>query len=191
MGKHQSAQKYRRCRRLHLDDRCLLAVSLEFVIIACKELTSNDKRRISSIHGVLYKRADIRFPLSFDLADIEFSAGYQVINEARVANRPNNDWDITGVASSCASAPITVDACNIEDYRCIGSGSGGSGGGQRAIDLCNATEIQSKVVGSSQYTRPICGVNVDVDWCGASGEEMTSIASSEADSGLSEALNST
>lgn len=152
-----------------------------------EKFTSNDERLLGAVHWVLHERADIRLPLSFDCADIEFAAGNQAVNQARVTNGSNDDGSATGAVALCTSAPITADARDIEDHGRIGSGSSSSG--QGAIDFGHAAKIDSEIVRCSQNTRPICGVDVNAGRRRAS-EQEASIAGSKVNGRLPEALDS-
>ena len=150
-------------------------------------LTSNDERLLCAVHWVLHKRTDIRFPLSFDCADIKLAAGDETVNQARVTNGSNDDRSATGTISLRTSAPITANARDIEDHGRIGSSSSSSG--QGAIEFGHTAKIDGKIVRCSQHARPVCGVDVNAGRRRAS-EQEASITGSKVDGWLPEALDS-
>jgi hypothetical protein len=92
------------------------------------------------------------------------------------------------LVSARADTPVIIDACDVEDHGCIcGAGAGSS---QRAVDTCDASEVYSEIVCCTKHTRPVCPIDVDLDWRSAGGEGKAAIAGFEVDSRLAERLDS-
>lgn len=140
-------------------------------------LTGNNQSFARSVGRVLNHSADIRFPLSLNLAHIEFPALDQIVNQTRISNCPRNDC---AFCCSCAlpSTPILADTSDIEDN----SGATSSSGvprcpnrSQSTIGTGDTSKIDRYIVSRSKNTRPVRGVKDNMDRRSARGKWQTSV----------------
>ena len=151
-----------------------------------KVRTGDDQGFRGAVGRVFDDGADIGFPFSFDLADIEFPALDEVVDQTRVSNCTRDDSPLC-LSRALPRTPILTDPSNIEDdLRAPSDGSipRRSHRAQRPVRPRDASKVDGDVVRRAKHTRPIRGIEHNVNRLTPRGKRQTSVSRRESDGGF-------